>query len=155
MEKHLLNLQQVEHLTGITFKTLKKRIQAAGITPTQEKGTATIYDTRVLLPALFQRSSNNVEQLSIERARLAKAQRERIEIEIERLKGKLVEKEEWYKDWYSMLVDFKNNLLSISLKVTPLVVGKSSDEIYNILRGQINGALDELAARTKEKSESI
>ena len=155
MEERLLNLQQIEQLTGFTFKTIKKRLQSAGIKPKRKKGQATLYDTYELLPAIYQKQSSDAEQLTVERARLAKVQAGKIKVETERLLGKLVDREEWCKDWSAMIIDFKNKLLSFPLKVTPQLVGKESDEIYAILQENLIGEINDLATESQKKADDI
>lgn len=155
MEQRLLNLQEIEQLTGFTFKTIKKRLQSAGLKPVRKKGKATLYDTYELLPALYKKQSSDAEQLTLERARLAKVQAEKVKVETSRLLGKLVDKEEWCKDWSAMIVDFKNKLLSLPLKVAPKLAGKRSDEIYALLQEHLIGEINDLAAESQKKADNI
>ena len=154
MEKRLLNLQGIEQLTGITFKTIKKRLDHFNVKPYKKRGSAILYDAFEALPALYKKPDSDL-QLAVERAKLAQVQAEKIRVETDRLLGKLVNKEEWCEDWSAMLVDFKNKLLGLPLKVSPLLADKKTDEIYPILQDHLVGVINELAAESREKAQDI
>ena len=66
-----MNLNELESLTGKTFRTLKKRLEA--LEPCEVTTKGNFYDTRLALPLIFENQKPEGElDLSIERAKLAK-----------------------------------------------------------------------------------
>ena len=153
MEDRLQSLNNIELLTGITFKTLKKRLGAAGIQPKKNRGKAILYDPREALPALYQSAvsgSVDVDDLSVERARLAKVQREKTEIEKQKMLGNLVDKQKFETEWSAFLVELKDRILALPLKLSSVLAGKDSEEIYVSLDVHLKEILNELAEQTEE-----
>ena len=68
------NLKQLEDLTGITFKTLKKKLEAADVEPVKTSPKGNFYDSVQALKALYLNQSTEELDLQKERAKLAQAQ---------------------------------------------------------------------------------
>ena len=155
----LINLQSLEALTGITYKTLKKRLTQNGVKPKKSSSKGSAYDPKVALPALYTNLSNasndNTADLTTEKARLAKAQAEKTRLEAEKLMGTLVDKESWCNEWSSLLVEFKDKILSAPLKLVPKLKGKNSEETYAIITSHLKEVLNDLANDSKSKADEI
>ena len=68
----LLSMADLENVTGITFKPIKKRLE--GLEPVKIQGVKKIYDTKEALPLIYQIKDQSTLDLDQERAKLAKAQ---------------------------------------------------------------------------------
>jgi phage terminase Nu1 subunit (DNA packaging protein) len=82
----------------------------------------------------------------VERARLAKAKREDVELDVSRKKGELHSAEEVAAAMADSLVNFKSRLAAIPAKLSP-ILSKKSDviEVHDILKAAIDEALREFA----------
>ncbi len=74
-------LNQLVQMTGKSQRTIKKRL--AGIATIRDHGNAYIYSTKQALAAIYlSDEDNNVIDLNVERALLARSQRAKIELDI-------------------------------------------------------------------------
>src|SRR5690606_34800318 len=92
-----LTLNQLSQLTGVTYRTIKKRLADAKLEPGHKDGRSSYYDPIRALPIIFEvgKKSNGEEEicLSDEQAKLARARTEKTMLETEVLKGNLIPSE--------------------------------------------------------------
>lgn len=94
MSQRYLSINQLNELTGIDRRTIKKRLTELPIHA--QDGRATLYDAHKALPMLYAGDTagaspaNITNQLREEELKLERAKREKLEIEIGRLRGELV-----------------------------------------------------------------
>lgn len=88
-----------------------------------------------------------------ERARLAKSQRRKLEIETDVLRGRLLEREQVEGMLGAAITAARARLLSIPAKAAPTLVMMSEGEIQEALTQYIHDALNELAAASPESVE--
>ena len=74
----LLSMADLERLTGVTFKPIQKRL--ANLEPEEVKGSKKLYCSKKALPLVLRVNNKADLDLSLERAKLARAQTEKIEI---------------------------------------------------------------------------
>lgn len=153
----MVNLQALEALTGITFKTLKKRLAAHKVKPKENSAKGNFYDPHEAFPALYKPADGlgSASDLATEQARLAKARTEKTQIETERMMGTLVDKDVWCKEWSVLLVEFKDKLLAAPLKLVTQLKGKTTEEMYEILVKNMKEILNDLADDSKAKADAI
>lgn len=129
------SLTQLEELTGVTFKTLKKRLK--NVEPVRKVRNTLLYESRDAMPAIYQVDSPDAWNLNKERAKLAAAQAKKAErdikradIEIAKLRGQLVNIQEFEAEYSRILTAFKDKVLAIPAKVCK-VVTKCNEEPQN------------------------
>lgn len=68
------------------------------------------------------------------------------EIELAKLKNKMHDAEDVERVLTGMLINFRNRMLTIPVKVSPKIIGQKNIAVINeILRGEIQDALQELS----------
>lgn len=79
-------------LLGIDYRTVRRRVSAAGLQPTRRNGRQLLFNSAELLPVVLGAvdDCDGRLDLSQERAKLAKVQTQKYELELEVLRGKLV-----------------------------------------------------------------
>lgn len=88
---------------------------------------------------------------AIERAKHERAKREMAEIELAKLKNKMHDAEDVERVLTGMLINFRNRMLTIPVKVAPKVIGQKNIAVINeILRQEIQDALQELSEYNPE-----
>jgi predicted NAD/FAD-dependent oxidoreductase len=81
-----------------------------------------------------------------ERAKLVRAKRENEELELQLRKNEIHYSEEVERIITDMLIRFKTRLMAIPAKQSPVLAKKDNQtEIFKLLKGAINEALEELA----------
>lgn len=141
----LISLSYAADLTGKAHRTVKRYAEAL---PIVKEGRSHMVESRDLLPLLFgvQASDGEKLDLSQERARLAKMQADKAAIELQKLRGEVVDIEEATQEIGEAFAHVRAKLLALPSKMTPLVYSLSTHaEIQEALRESIYEALDELA----------
>ena len=153
----LVNLQALESLTGITYKTLRKRLAVHKVKPKENTGKGNFYDPQEAFPALYVPVDGlgTPSDLATEQARLAKARTEKTRIETEKMMGTLIDKDEWCKEWSLLLVEFKDKLMALPLKLVTQLNGKKPEVMYEILNKNMKEILNDLADDSKAKADAI
>ena len=87
-----IDLARISSLTGRSYRTVRKRLDEAGVTPIGESGKSILYDSAAALQAIFTtRRSDDADTLDLsrERALLAIEQTRRLQRENDEAEGKL------------------------------------------------------------------
>jgi phage terminase Nu1 subunit (DNA packaging protein) len=142
-----VSLTTLSELTGRTWRTCRGRLQAAGVEPVGRDGRSDLYESADALPAIYEveRVAPDELDLTVERARLAKAQADKTEIENAVRCGELTQTSR-IVGWYSsMVANAKNRLLQI-----PPTVGQQLDpalapRVVELVRKLVHEALLELS----------
>ncbi len=138
---------QLVQLTGRTWRTITRRLTAAGLTP-QREGSADTWDSVAALEAIYGIEVERASELDLtaERAALAKAQRIRIETEQAVRAGELVEVEAVAEQWSAQIHACRARLLALPHRLAPRLVNLDSQaDIAAQLRREVHDALRELA----------
>lgn len=81
-----------------------------------------------------------------ERAKLMKAKRENVEIELQLKRNEVHQTEDVESVMTNMLLKFKSRLMAIPAKLSPKLAKKNkSEEVFEMLKSAIDEALEELA----------
>jgi phage terminase Nu1 subunit (DNA packaging protein) len=140
-----LSVNKISDLTGQDRRRVK-RIAEAALTP-EVQGRSHLYETCELIPLLF--DSSGYEQhldLTQERAWLAKVQRERAEIELQKARGDVVDVNEITEAMAAAIGAARAQLLGLPHKLAPqLVAITDPGEAFNLLQATVHDALTELA----------
>ena len=142
----LLSMADLENVTGITFKPIKKRLE--GLDPVKIQGVKKIYDTKEALPLIYQIKDQSTLDLAQERAKLAKAQTQKIEIEVEKSLEKLVDVEEFMEEFQKSFSSLKYRLLLVGESSAQEIIDtklKNTDEVSAVIDTKIYECLEEIA----------
>jgi phage terminase Nu1 subunit (DNA packaging protein) len=143
-----VTLSQLETLTGICFRTLKKRLGA--LAPTRVDGKSIFFDPQVALPVIYEVATAesltkrmNPEQ---EKARLSRAQAELRELDLAERRRQLISSETIEHIWSDMVTSARSRLLGLPSKCAPLAFGAESVAVAeDVLKTAIFEALSELS----------
>ena len=141
-----MSISELSALTGFTRETVGKRL--ADI-PHTAAGNAKRYDPRQALPALYETSTAGAgaqQNLMVERAALAKAQRIKIEIETGVLQGRLLQADVVEQTWAGMTTAARARLLALPyrLAVDAIAADGVFARIESAAHELIREALEEL-----------
>jgi phage terminase Nu1 subunit (DNA packaging protein) len=133
----------LSQLSGFAWRTIRKRLDAAGIIA-NERGK---FDSVPALRAIFgiEAEKASALDLSEERALLARAQRERIEVEAAVRRGELLEAETVAHEWANHVGAVRSRLLALPHRLSPRLVHADEITIAAAIRSEVHGALRELA----------
>lgn len=142
-----LSLAQLETITGCAFKTIKRRLGA--LPPVRTDGKTLYFNPHMALPMIYEVGADKergVKPLDNERARLAKSQADRSEIEVARMRAELVPAVEIEKAWNDLATAFRAKILSLPTKLAPKLAGRNAiAEIQGVLCDALEEALAELS----------
>ncbi|GAB4364584.1 MAG: hypothetical protein Kow0060_21720 [Methylohalobius crimeensis] len=149
-----LSLNGIQRLTGKDKRTIKARLADTGIKPAAKKGRAHLYDAPTALAAIYTHPGEAQHKtrldLGDERAKLAKAQREKIELEMAIRQGKYLPAEAVVEIGSAMVGEFRSKILAVHHRVKqrwPHLDNAIIDEIKHLhseaLQELADGNLDE------------
>lgn len=111
---------QLSEMTGMTYRTIKGRLN--GMDPVGTgKNNALLFETKDVLPVLYGDPAVH-ERLNLEqeRARLAKEQADRVEMENAKERKELLPADEVEPFWAAVINNAKTLLLGLPAKIAPL-----------------------------------
>lgn len=165
-----LSLNQYQELTGKSYRTIKKRLER--LDPLRTDGKSVFYQPKEALPLIYseltethasadETGSGEGEgfgsgpphvQLTKQRTRVEKLRADKLQLEIDQLKGNLFGAEKIKSDWEEMTGAFRAKMLGLPARVSlQLAQLKTPAEIENLLRRTINEALSELSQYDPKK----
>lgn len=127
----------------ISHRVTAKRLQA--IQPCETKGRNKYYLMADAAPCLLQVDSPDDLDLTQERARLAKAQADKTELQLDVDKGKLIPAELVEEIWSNVITAVRARLLALPSKVSPMLALASEAEMESELQAQIYETLTEMS----------
>lgn len=131
-----MSISELSALTGFTRETVGKRL--ADI-PHTAAGNAKRYDPRVALPALYEVAGNSGQiDLMRERALLARSQRQKIDLEIGLMQGRLLQADVVAATWGNLTSAARARLLQLPYRLATAAL--SADGVF----GQVEAAAHEL-----------
>ena len=140
----LISGSQISDLTGASWRTVRKRLDAAGLSPTRD-GAADMWESTTALRAVLVEAKPDGLDPQQERARKDAAQALKTEMENLRRAGELMEAEAVKAAWADHISSARSRLLAIPSKLPPLMEGRPAAAMQALLRTEINAALHELA----------
>lgn len=147
-----MNVEDLTKLTGKTRRTINSRIN--NLEPCEKTTTSAYYKLVDALPLIYGPEGSQGLELTQERAYLARAQAEKTQLEIAKMKGELVHVEAWCEEWARAIIGFKDTLRSMALKIADATVNcKTKEEAYRIINSHANEALSELSESYRKKAE--
>ena len=114
--------------------------------PIGKRGRENVYD---LAECMFARYENSElvgqPKLMAERARLAKEQADKLEMENAAKRGELLHSEDVLKSWGGLITNARQALLSMSRRLSPVICHKEETEIEDAIEKEVRTILGDLA----------
>ena len=151
MNLRQLSMTQLEDLTGIDRRTVKKRL--VKIEPIKGPRGALMYDTHVVLPILMSRSEDDPDEanraLAEATLKYEEARADKMRMEADRMAGTLVAVEDVGREVAKEYTYLRATLYGIPNKIDrALALEDDAAKCNHILRTQIDEALAHLQADT-------
>jgi hypothetical protein len=141
------SIADLERMTGFTYRTIKKRLVKQ---EPQEEGSCLYYETPGALAAIYADDDASRLDLAKERALLARMQTRKLELEILKIEGDLVEIDILQDVFDQCLLSFKERMMRIPGSLAPYwsqtSPRPSEEEMHQLMSGQIRVALEEVKA---------
>lgn len=115
---------QLSDLTGMTYRTIKKRLDSANLKPAGQAegpGGANLWESKDALRAIYAPVAGDRLDPGQERALLDREKRKTQEMKNKELKGQLIDAERVSELWARIIVAAKTKILSIKSECAPLV----------------------------------
>lgn len=147
-----MTINQMSEITGSSFRTIKKRL--AGLESVKTEGRQVFFETQKALRLIYlsneakEGSDIELELLDpqLQKARLDKARTEKVELEIDVLKGNLIPADQVERAWSDLIIAFRAKILSLHSKISPQLASlKTIPEIELKLKTELREALSELS----------
>jgi phage terminase Nu1 subunit (DNA packaging protein) len=143
---HLVTLEGLARITGRTYRTIRDRLSV--LEPVKRSTRGIFYDSRKALALIYDDGGRDPEglDLSRERAALARMQRRKLEIEVARLRGKLVPVEQVGRALEFLAVTFRSRLLALPRKLALQIAPGNPREAESKIETEARAILEELEA---------
>ncbi len=145
----IVNKRKLAEVFGVAEETITNWMKAGMPVLTQRRGSGgNEYETADCIRWQFLRETGGDDALDLnqERARLAKAQADRAELDAAELKGEMVRYEELSPHWVARGAAMRARLLTMSTKIAPRVrVAISDAEAATLIDVEILEALAEIS----------
>ena len=141
-----LSISELSVLTGFTRETVAKRLQDVTFTTV---GVARRFDSKLALPALYEAAAGGggaQQNLMVERAKLAATQRQKLELEIGLMQGRLLQSDVVEATWGNLTSAARARLLQLPyrLAVDAIAADGVFARIESAAHDLIREALEEL-----------
>lgn len=160
----LLNIKQICDLTHSSRASVIKYLEDAAVQIHSERNLHKFYPAREALLAVFNRqdalknrklflkkpdSSDDESDIldpQIENAKLARAKRQKVQLEIDLIKKDLIETKDVERVWTDMVIATRTRLASLPSRMALKVIGTDDkNKVIALLDKEIRKALDELS----------
>ena len=138
------SLSQLEQLTGLTYRPLKQRL--GKLAPIRKDGRTCFYDAReAIRHLLFGKDGETVLDLTKERAKLTRVQTEKTELEVEKMKGEMVDAREVESAYVRLAHNCKTKILTVPNRIALELEMKAAPFIANRMAETLREVLDEFS----------
>ena len=139
-----LSYNQLTELTGFSYRTIKRRLQEARLTPIEGvrgPGGSNLWDSTDALQALYLGSKEELDARA-ERARLDKERADHQEMKNAELRGELISADEVRKSAFNTGRQFRDAMLGIPNRISARLSAISdTNQIKSLLTKEIRTAL--------------
>jgi len=135
-------------LLGIDHRTTRRRVNKACLQPTRRNGRQLLFNSAELLPVVLGAvdDCDGRLDLSQERAKLAKVQTQKYELELEVLRGKLVDVSAITEQFGAIVSSYRSVMISLPVRmVSAIEAADTLHEKEQAARAMLFEALDVLA----------
>lgn len=145
-----INKRQCAEIFGVAEETLTQWAKQGCPIEVQRKGTqGNVYDTTKVFKWRLEKAEHgdSAHDLTAERAALARAQREKIELELSETRGELVRVDAVLGAWAQHISTVKTALLGLPAKLAGQIAGPGRRaQVEATLRAEVRQILTELSA---------
>ena len=142
--------KKLAQILGITERRVNQLVNELKVLERDENGKFNL-QKNVQNYYKFKYCKDEEIDYNIEKAKHERAKREMAEIELAKLKNKMHDAEDVERVLTGMLINFRNRMLTIPVKVAPQVIGQKNIAVINeILRQEIQDVLQELSEYNPE-----
>ena len=141
------SLNQLTQITGMTHRTITKKLSDANVLPLRVVGRTKVFNTPDAVRTIFIKPQAIAKALDpeVELAKLRRQQRKKVKVERLKLKHSLVEAKLVSGAYQNMVFGFREKMLSIPSKLAGSVIDcESKLEAQVLIRDEIETALLEL-----------
>lgn len=143
-------IQMVMDLVELTRKTVMERLNRANVEGRKE-GSRLMVESTVALPAAFG-VGKKLKSVDSEKMRLTSAQADKVELELDVMRGKLLHARDVEREVNNMVSAFRARMMNLPVKAAPLVLPLADlNEAEEVLRDLVYEALMELSNYDPEK----
>jgi phage terminase Nu1 subunit (DNA packaging protein) len=150
----LLTFSDLTSLTGVCFRTLKKRMK--DVKPAKIDNKSFYFESMIALPAIYKEERESLDpsmvkvELDKEELRLTRAKADKVELEVGSIRKNLLPADLVEKLISEVVLSFRSSMLGLPSKAALSVKhAQSSEEIELLLRNNVHEALDELSNELK------
>ena len=144
MEKWAVNRLSIELKRD--RRALTRLIAEKDIEPVEIAGRSKFYHLADVVNAMIDGEELNLQQ---ERAKLARKQEEKTSLQVEQIKGTLVDADLVKSEWQKYIAGCRAKLLSLPSKIAGnIMAAESMQEVQELLKTEIYQALNELAGKS-------
>lgn len=146
-----INIDKVADLCGSTRRTVLKR--CIDVPKIKGSGREQLMESTVCLPVMFGSGMpSDKKTLETERTRLASAQANKTELEVEVIRGNLIPADQVEEVVNNMISSFRAKMLSLPTKAAPTIVAMADTaQVEASLKEYVYEALQELSEYDSEK----
>lgn len=137
---------RLAELTGRSWRTVKRRLEAAGI-ESRRKGAADLYDSAAALEAIYAPDVTEDGELDAvaERARRDAESADRLALQNAETRGDLARVSVMERELSALFADHRSNALALPSKLAPQLVGLNADQIRERIEASVYDLLTQLA----------
>ena len=140
-----VSLDELAHWTSKDRRTVKARLNEAGVGPIRQVGKKSLYASDVALGAIYATARGGLDHLS-PTDKLAHARWEKAELELRVMRGELLARTEIVPLWQKAVLALRSRLLSIPSKLAPQIAPPSKvAQVKDAMTREIYEALEEVA----------
>lgn len=143
-----LSGSRIADLTGRAWRTVKAKLERAGVRPIRQERNANLYDSVAALEAIFspeRPAGFENEEFTDQRQRLAAAQAEKQEMENALRSGQLADVRDVEQAWADMILACRAKLLVLPGKLAPQLQNVAQATVIEArIRAEVYQALNEL-----------
>ena len=140
-----VSFQDLSELTGFTYRTIKKRVSS--LVP-EKQGKSLVFSSDEALPLIYNNGEAESEVLDLtrERARLAKEQADRLELQNAESRKQLIPAELVTTTWQQIIFAARQKFLGMPSKLSRnLHAAESVAEVSDLLKSEIYEIMNELS----------
>ena len=139
------SLSALHEMTGMTRETVKRRVDAAGLTATPGPRQAALYDTPTALAAIYEQPANNQQALATAKIANLEADTRLKELREARDRRDLIPADVVERVWSGMTTAARQRLLALPYRLaTAALAADSFSTVEDAARTLIYEALTEL-----------
>lgn len=142
----------IARLLNITVRRLYQLVQE-GVVPAPVNGLFSLVGcVRGYIGMLQDRSGREVETYQRERTRIAKANADKKELDLQRVRGELISRQSVELHWAGMLAALRTRLLGLPTKLAPVLPVKPQQRsgVQQTIRREVHELLEDLAGGALE-----